>query len=183
VNTANFEILLAIIGAAAGALFGSLSSILFGLIASRQQERKALVLELYQEYNSLPLLDDRMKVSEFLKKRQGGISYNDIRVAFENPSVKTFGGVTPEQFAAFRRMSLFFEKVHNFKSNRYLNKKLASAMIGIYVCGWARNGWLDFINDSVGDPTETFMYRNQHFRELYEWFGCGRQTPPGDQSN
>ena len=180
VNTANFEILLAIIGAAAGALFGSLSSILFGLIASRQQERKALVLELYQEYNSQEMMQDRFLTSEFFRSRQPGIGHHAIRNAFSDPAVMDFGGVTRQQFEGFRRLSLYFEKVYVFRSNRYLNRKLATSMLGTYLCGWGRNGWLAFLSDSDGDPTETFSYRRQHFRELYDWFDCEQNFPSNE---
>lgn len=179
-NTANFEIWLAIIGAAAGALLGSGTSILFGLLVSRQQERKALVLELYKEYNSQEMMQDRFLTSEFFRSRQPDVGHYAIRNAFSDPAVTAFGGVSRQQFEAFRRLSLYFEKVYVFRANRYLNRRLATSMIGTYLCGWGRNGWLAFLSDSDGDPTETFGYRRQHFRELYDWFDCEKHFPSGD---
>ena len=147
-NSASFEILIAIIGATIGALLGSLSSILFGLMASRRQERRDLVLQLYQEYNSPEMNQNRILASEFFEHRPAGVGYSEYSTAFSKPDVTQTKGVTREQFEAFRNLSVFFEKVYVYKTNRYLNKKLAASMLGIYLCGWARNGWLDFLKAS-----------------------------------
>jgi hypothetical protein len=171
-NSANFEILLAIIGATIGALLGSLSSILFGLVASRRQEQRDLVIQLYQEYNGPEMNQNRILTSEFFEHRPPGVGYDKYSTAFSDPAITHVEGVTREQFEAFRNLSVFFEKVYMYKTNRYLNKKLAASMLGIYLCGWARNGWLDFLKDSETETKDHFRYRTQHFKELYEWFEC-----------
>ena len=171
-NNASFEIIIAVIGATVGALLGSLSSILFGLMASRRQERRDLVIQLYQEYNSPEMNQSRILASEFFEHRPAGKGYGEYSTAFSNPDISQVAGVTREQFEAFRNLSVFFEKVYVYKANRYLNKKLAASMLGIYLCGWARNGWLDFLKDSGAETKEYFSYRQQHFLELYEWFNC-----------
>jgi len=183
----NPDIVNAIIGATLGALLGSGSSILFGLIASRQQRKRDTVIDLYKEYNSPEVMLDRTLVSDFFRGRQPGTTYATYRDGFSDPAVAVVAGSTRQQFEAFMRLSFFFEKVYAFKENRYLNRRLASSMLGIYVCGWARSGWLEFFEESAdGSDMRSLRYRAEHFRDLYQWFGCAeeeraerRQAPAG----
>jgi hypothetical protein len=160
VDGANLEILIAIIGATIGALLGSLSSILFGLVVSQRQEKKDMVIQLYEEYNSVEMRQNRALTSDFFGKRPAGIGYHEYRTAFSNPGTQRVEEVTREQFEGFRNLMSFFEKVYMLKEHGYLSRKLAAGLLGIYVCGWARNGWLDFLRDSGSGPGSTSSFTN-----------------------